>query len=126
MVPVTDLNVKSVIAAPAVGPSPGRCASKAPHGPTVRRSAKVEVSTDGGQSWKLAKLAGQQTKYGWRLWQYDWKPAEGKYTLISRATNMAGQTQPLSQEWNPNGYLWNVAQPVAVTISAASSSERRR
>jgi hypothetical protein len=30
---------------------------------------------------------------------------------------MAGQTQPLSQEWNPSGYLWNVAQPVPVTIS---------
>ena len=31
--------------------------------------SKVEVSTDGGQSWKMAKLGGQQTKYGWRLWQ---------------------------------------------------------
>jgi Spy/CpxP family protein refolding chaperone len=31
---------------------------------------------------------------------------------------MAGETQPLTEEWNPNGYLWNVAQPVAVTISA--------
>ena len=31
---------------------------------------------------------------------------------------MAGQSQPLSQEWNPSGYLWNVAQPVAVTIAA--------
>jgi hypothetical protein len=48
----------------------------------------------------------------------DWKPVEGKYTLMSRATNMAGQSQPLSQEWNPSGYLWNVAQPVGVTISA--------
>jgi len=38
--------------------------------------------------------------------------------LMSRATNMAGQTQPLSQEWNPPGYLWNVAQPVPVTVSS--------
>jgi hypothetical protein len=37
---------------------------------------------------------------------------------MSRATNMAGQTQPLSQEWNPPGYLWNVAQPFPITISA--------
>jgi len=56
-----------------------------------------------GQTWTLAKLASQQTKYGWRIWQYDWKAAEGKHTLMSRATNMAGQTQPLSQEWNPPG-----------------------
>jgi hypothetical protein len=45
---------------------------------------------------------------------------------VSRATNMAGQTQPLSQEWNPPGYLWNVAQPFAMTISTqapASAAE---
>jgi hypothetical protein len=41
---------------------------------------------------------------------------------MSRAMNMAGQTQPLAQEWNPSGYLWNVAQPVAVTISAQARS----
>jgi hypothetical protein len=27
-----------------------------------------------------------------------------------------------SEEWNPSGYLWNVAQPVAVTISAQAPS----
>jgi hypothetical protein len=37
---------------------------------------------------------------------------------MARATNVDGQTQPLSQEWNPNGYLWNAVQPIAVTISA--------
>jgi hypothetical protein len=59
--------------------------------------SKVEVSTDGGQNWKPAKLGGKATQYGWRLWQYDWKLAEGKYTLLSRAMNMAGERQPLVQ-----------------------------
>ncbi len=122
MVPVTDLNVKSVIAIPAGWAKPGAVRVQGTAWSNTSPVSKVEVSTDGGQSWKPAKLAGQQTKYGWRIWQYDWKPAEGKYTLMSRATNMAGQTQPLSQEWNPNGYLWNVAQPVAVTISAQAPS----
>ena len=117
MVPVTDLNVKSLIAVPAGWAKPGSVRVQGTAWSNTSPVSKVEVSTDGGQTWKLAKLAGQQTKYGWRLWQYDWKAAEGKYTLMSRATNMAGQTQPLSQEWNPPGYLWNVAQPVAITIS---------
>ncbi len=122
MVPVTDLNVKSVIAAPAGWAKPGPVRIQGTAWSNTSPVSKVEISTDDGQSWKTAKLGGRPTKYGWRLWQYDWKAAEGKYTLRSRATNMAGQTQPLSEEWNPAGYLWNVAQPVAVTISAQGLS----
>jgi sulfite oxidase len=118
MVPVTDLNVKSVIAVPGGWAKPGTVRVQGTAWSNAAPVARVDVSTDGGQSWRPAKLTGQQTKYGWRIWHYDWKPTEGKYTLVSRATNMAGQAQPLSQEWNPNGYLWNVAQPVAVTISS--------
>jgi DMSO/TMAO reductase YedYZ molybdopterin-dependent catalytic subunit len=118
MVPVTDLNVKSVIANPNGWAKPGAVRIQGTAWSNTSPVSKVEISTDGGQSWKAAKLLGPQTKYGWRLWQHDWKPAEGKYTLISRATNMAGETQPLAEQWNPNGYLWNVAQPVAVTVSA--------
>jgi len=118
MAPVTDLNVKSVIATPDGWAKPGAVRVQGAAWSNTSPVGRVEVSTDGGSSWKSAKLTGPQTKYGWRLWHYDWRPAEGKYTLMSRATNMAGQTQPLNQEWNPSGYLWNVAQPVAVTISA--------
>jgi len=118
MVPVTDLNVKSLIAVPDGWAKPGSVRVQGTAWSNMSPVGKVEVSTDGGQTWKQAKLTGQQTKYGWRMWQYDWKATEGKYTLMSRATNMAGQTQPLSQEWNPPGYLWNVAQPVAITISS--------
>jgi sulfite oxidase len=118
MVPVTDLNVKSVIATPAAWAKPGTVRVQGTAWSNTSPVSKVDVSTDGGQSWKPAKLIGRQTKYGWRIWHYDWKPADGTYTLMSRATNVAGQTQPLAEEWNPNGYLWNVAQPVPVTISA--------
>ena len=117
MVPVTDLNVKSVIAVPAGWAKPGAVRIQGTAWSNASPVAKIDISIDGGQSWKSARLGGQRSKYGWRLWQYDWKAAEGQYTLISRATNMAGQMQPLTEEWNPNGYLWNVAQPVAITIS---------
>jgi hypothetical protein len=117
MVPVTDLRVKSVIAAPSGWAKPGTVHVQGTAWSNTSPVSKVEVSTDGGRTWALAKLGGPQTKYGWRLWRYDWKASEGKYTLMSRATNMAGQTQPLSQEWNPAGYLWNVAQPVTITIA---------
>lgn len=122
MAPVTDLSVKSVIAVPVGWAKHGPVRIQGTAWSNASPVVRVEVSTDGGQSWKPAKLIGQQTKYGWRLWQFDWKPAEGTHTLISRATSMAGQTQPLSQEWNPSGYSWNVAQPVIITISAQPPS----
>jgi hypothetical protein len=118
MVPVTDLNVKSVIAVPETWAKPGTVRVQGPAWSNSSPVSKVEVSTDGGQNWKQARLGGQKTKYGWRLWQLDWKAAAGKYTLLSRATNEAGQTQPLMEQWNPNGYLWNVAQPVEIVIAA--------
>ncbi len=118
MVPVTDLNVKSVIAVPNGWAKPGPVRVQGTAWSNTSPVSKVEVSTDGGQTWRQAKLGGRRTQYGWRLWQLDWKAAEGKYTLMSRATNAAGQTQPLSEQWNPAGYLWNVAQAVPVTISA--------
>jgi len=122
MVPVTDLNVKSVIATPSEWAKPGAVRIQGTAWSNTSPVSKVAVSTDGGHSWKPAKLGGKPTQYGWRLWQCDWKPAEGKYTLLSRATNMAGEAQPLDQPWNPNGYLWNVAQPVVVTIAAQAPS----
>ena len=29
------------------------------------------------------------------------------YEVLARATDSSGQTQPLVQEWNPKGYLYN-------------------
>src|SRR5579863_9586508 len=117
MIPVTDLGVKSVIAVPSAWAKPGPVRVEGTAWSNSSPVAKVDVSTDGGQTWKPAKLGGRPTQYGWRLWQLDWKAAEGKYTLMSRATNAAGQSQPVMEQWNPNGYLWNVAQPVAITVS---------
>lgn len=57
--------------------------------------AKVEVSLDDGESWHSAKLRGEPVKYAWRFWDYEWTPQRpGKYTLIARATDSAGRTQP--------------------------------
>jgi DMSO/TMAO reductase YedYZ molybdopterin-dependent catalytic subunit len=117
MTPVTDLGVKSVIASPSGWAKPGIVRVQGTAWSNSSPVSKVDVSIDGGKSWKPAKLGGRATQYGWRLWQYNWKAAEGTYTLIARATNAAGQAQPLMEEWNPNGYLWNVAQPAAVTVS---------
>jgi sulfite oxidase len=118
MVPVTDLNVKSVIATPGAWVKPGTIRISGTAWSNGSPVTGVEVSVDDGKTWKPAKLGKEQSRYAWRLWELDWKAGEGNYTLRARAKNAAGQVQPLEQEWNPSGYLWNVAQPIAVEVSA--------
>jgi sulfite oxidase len=118
-IPVTDLKVKSVIAYPGDWAKPGKLSVVGVAWSNTSPVAKVDVSIDAGKTWSEAKLAGKGTRYGFRKWSYVWKAREGQHTLISRATNAKGESQPLEEEWNPSGYLWNVAQARPVLISAS-------
>jgi len=117
MVPVTDLNVKSAIARPDDWAMPGIVTVQGVAWSNAAPVTKVEVSVDSGGNWEPATLTGKATKYGFRRWTWTWRAEEGQHALISRATNAAGQAQPLQEEWNPNGYLWNVAQPRLVVVA---------
>ena len=125
MQPVTRLRVKSVISAPLDGTTvePGRMlriAGAAWSGDQGPANA-VDVSVDSGRTWRAATLTGQATPYGWRLWEHMWTPPhEGFYTLMARARTMAGDVQPLAQEWNPSGYQWNVVHRVGVAVGNAA------
>ncbi len=118
MVPVTDLPIKSQIGSPAgnwLAPGNTRITGAAwSNGAAI---SAVDVSTDGGKTWHPAKLGRDQDKYAWRLFELPWKATEGSFTLMSRAKDASGRVQPMQQEWNPSGYLWNVAQAREVTVS---------
>jgi sulfite oxidase len=118
--PLTALNVKSVIASPADGVSL-KSEKVSVHGAAWAGEAdiaKVEISTDGGTTWTPAKLGHAQAHYAWRLWSYDWKPAKlGDYTILSRATDTQGRTQPSTPVWNPSGYLYNAFDQVKIHVS---------
>ena len=117
--PVTSLTVKSLIATPTGG--------KVSNSRTLQiqgvawagetQIAKVEVSTDSGSTWQPAQLGREQAKYAWRLWHYKWKaPKSGDYTIMSRATDTQGRTQPQVAEWNPSGYLYNAVDQVKINV----------
>lgn len=80
---------------------------------------RVEVSADGGRAWRDATLgeAPSSSPYAWRPWTFDWQAAPGEYDLCSRATDSAGNTQPLDAPWNVGGFMNNAAQHVAVTVA---------
>ncbi|MGH3185552.1 MAG: Ig-like domain-containing protein, partial [Streptosporangiaceae bacterium] len=119
MRPVSSLNIKSVIATPGNGASVRSGTPVTISGAAWSGDAgpveSVEVSVDSGRSWRPAKLTGEATRYGWRLWQSRWTPAaEGYYNVLARARDTAGNTQPLVEEWNPSGYQWNVVHRIGV------------
>jgi sulfite dehydrogenase len=66
---------------------------------------KVEVSIDGGKSWREARLVGPDMgKYAWRQFVLSARLPAGNYMLASRATDAAGNVQPETRGENVSGY----------------------
>ena len=38
------------------------------------------------------------------MWRFDWQAAQGTHEVCSRATDSAGNVQPLDPRWNLKGY----------------------
>jgi DMSO/TMAO reductase YedYZ molybdopterin-dependent catalytic subunit len=59
----------------------------------TRGIERVEVTTDGGESWNEARLAKQLDIDTWRQYVYEWEAKPGEHTLQVRATDGNGETQ---------------------------------
>ena len=127
MSPVTRLRVKSVIAFPTNGArvEVGRriLVRGAAWSGDTGRVVSVDVSNDGGRSWRRTRLTGEATEFGWRMWEFPWTPpSDGHHTLLARARDSTGDVQPLVPDWNPSGYLWNAVTRVDFDAGQNSSS----
>ncbi len=119
---VEDIQIKSIIVEPekdqvlSVGIVPVRGAAYAGEAGIK----KVEVSVDSGKSWQLAELIGPEQPYAWRHWEFLWKvDVGGDYTIMARATDTNGNSQPDTALWNALGYENNGVREHAVTIRIA-------
>jgi DMSO/TMAO reductase YedYZ molybdopterin-dependent catalytic subunit len=77
----------------------------------------VEVSIDGGVSWRRARPTESAADHAWQQWEIPWQPtAPGAYTVRARATDVTGATQPDTVAPNTLGYLFGgvVHHPVTV------------
>ncbi len=65
-----------------------------------RGIAKIEVSTDGGTTWKTAKVKDPLSQYTWVLWTAGYVPPDKEnYAIVVRATDKTGKIQ--TTEMNP-------------------------
>jgi len=66
----------------------------------TRGISKVEVSTDGGSTWKTALIKDPLSKYTWVLWTAGYiPPNQENYKIVVRATDKSGKTQ--TTDMNP-------------------------
>jgi sulfane dehydrogenase subunit SoxC len=78
---------------------------------------RVEVSTDGGATFDAAVLEAPLGPDAWRGWRFEWQATEGEHVLSSRATDSAGNTQPLDAPWNLKGYANNAVERITVQVA---------
>ncbi len=82
------------------------------HGPIE----SVEVSTDDGASFAQARLDPPLGDAAWRGWRLDWDAPAGRHVICSRATDAAGNRQPLDAAWNLKGYCNNAVDRIPVVV----------
>lgn len=121
LTPVTELQVKALIARPMRNEviTPGQ--SYRVHGAawtTGGDVTRVEVSTNGGQTWTLARLLEQPVTHAWRLWEYTWEAPRqpGRHTLMARATDSRGRTQPERHDPDRRNTMINFTLPIQVEV----------
>lgn len=122
--PVTRIAPRSLMVPPGVPDfmSRHRFAEPGPHHVMGRAWSgwapieSVEVSTDGGATWRPAELGEQADEFSWRAFAFDWRAEPGEHLLMCRARDAAGNEQPLDVPWNLGGYANNSVQRVPVTV----------
>lgn len=119
-VPITDILVNSLITAPLAG------ARVAGTGFDIQGIAwdggsgirTVEVSIDGGKTWKPARLGDDLGRFSFRAFSLHVSgQTKGETTILARAVSGSGETQAEKLKFNPAGYHNNVPRPVAVTVA---------
>jgi sulfite oxidase len=83
-----------------------------------RGIACVDVSIDGGRSWRQAALGADAGPWAWRIWHTVISLPAGTTEILARARDTAGAIQPESpaQVWNPKGYVNNSWARLGVTV----------
>lgn len=120
--PVTRIRPRALMVPPGFPDFPERRRYVEPGAVTINGRAwsgsapiiRVELGVDG--DWFEATLAEPVGEWAWRGWSHEWEATPGEHTLVCRATDATGGTQPTEQPWNLQGMGNNLIQEVHVTV----------
>jgi len=81
--------------------------------------AKVDVSIDGGKTWRSATLGEDLGRYSFREWRFplNFGGRRGDAVIMVRAANRLGEVQPVEASWNPAGYRRHVIERYRVSVA---------
>ena len=120
-VPIMEMQVKSQIARPDMREEVKAGSVYRVYGAAWTGDSEitqVEVSTDSGLTWQPTRLLGKSMRFTWRFWEMKWNvpTRSGRYTLLSRATDAHGRTQPLLRQPDAENYLIHHSLPIDVDV----------
>jgi len=121
LVPLAEMQIKAEIARPVEGEVVAANSIVRVRGAAWSGEGDVttvELSTDGGASWSETKLIDKPIRNAWRLWEFEWHTptAAGKQTLVARATDSRGRTQPIERDPDRGTYMINHLLPITVEV----------
>jgi DMSO/TMAO reductase YedYZ molybdopterin-dependent catalytic subunit len=98
--PVWEAPPEALIVAPAPGPLPGGPVEIWGWAWAAAGIAQVEISIDGGESWRQAQLEPRR-QWAWQRFSFDWQPPrDGAFTVAACATDTRGARQPIANARN--------------------------
>ncbi|MDI9244348.1 sulfite oxidase [Marinobacter sp. CHS3-4] len=112
-----EMNVKSWVTAPLETAKSGRVMIYGVAFGGAKSVKQVEVSVDGGNSWKMARFLGPDLgPYAWRPFVMAADLSAGEFRIVSRATDVDGEIQPKGRIDNERGYGHNGWDDHGVTV----------
>ena len=122
LMPLTTMNVKSLITEPSEGAAlrPGKLEVRGMAWTGEGHAEKIEVSVGAGAAtrWREAEWIDLARPWSWRRWRFQIERAvPGRLVLGARATDSRGQTQPETTPYNKGGYFWNGIDHVTCEVS---------
>jgi DMSO/TMAO reductase YedYZ molybdopterin-dependent catalytic subunit len=119
--PITEILINSMVTSHADGArlargQPAELAGWAWDGGSGIKG--VEISMDGGQSWRVATLENDLGRFAWRRFRYALDTsAPGALAVAVRATGRNGARQPEQLTPNPSGYHHNIVQRLTLQVA---------
>jgi len=117
-----EMNLKSFVTHPA-GNAPLRAGPTQVYGVAFTGGSPVsavEVSIDGGKTWRAARLIGPDMgRHAWRNFVLPVSLAAGSYEITSRAIALDGEVQPELRVENERAYAHNGWRDHAVKVTVS-------
>jgi DMSO/TMAO reductase YedYZ molybdopterin-dependent catalytic subunit len=116
--PITTLTVKSALALPWPATLPAgrqvlRGIAYSPNG----RISRVQWRPGRDSAWRPARIVSPTLPRAFTWFELDWDATPGSHTVLTRATDETGATQPLTAPFNEKGYLLNMVLPHPLEVA---------